>query len=143
MALAVSACGGSSGKTTTTTTTSTTTPSGSSTAKTTPSSSVPPSTKSTATEHLSVAANPKGEFHYEPSTLSAKEGVASITFANSSPVAHNMTIEDSAGKIVGGTTTFTGGSHTIRIALKAGTYKFFCTVPGHRQAGMEGTLTVQ
>jgi uncharacterized cupredoxin-like copper-binding protein len=29
------------------------------------------------------------------------------------------------------------------VELKAGTYKFFCTVPGHRQAGMEGTLTVQ
>jgi uncharacterized cupredoxin-like copper-binding protein len=56
---------------------------------------------------------------------------------------HNMTIEDSAGKVVGGTTTFTGGAHTIRLGLTVGKYKFFCTVPGHRQAGMEGTLTVE
>ncbi len=41
------------------------------------------------------------------------------------------------------TTTFAGGSHTIPLKLKPGTYKFFCSVPGHRMAGMEGTLTVE
>jgi uncharacterized cupredoxin-like copper-binding protein len=106
-------------------------------------SAVPPSTKAKSSEHLTLAANPQGEFKYDKTTLTAKEGVASLTLANSSPVEHNVTIENSAGTIVGGTTTFAGGSHTIRISLKAGTYKFFCSVPGHRQAGMEGTLTVE
>jgi uncharacterized cupredoxin-like copper-binding protein len=60
-----------------------------------------------------------------------------------SPLGHNMTIESSAGKIVGATPTFQGGSKTLSLSLKAGTYKFFCSVPGHRMAGMEGTLTVK
>jgi uncharacterized cupredoxin-like copper-binding protein len=44
---------------------------------------------------------------------------------------------------VGETPTFQGGSKTVSATLRAGTYKFYCSVPGHRQAGMEGTLTVQ
>ena len=44
--------------------------------------------------------------------------------------------------MLGATPTFKGGSRTLTLKLKPGTYKFFCTVPGHRQAGMEGTLTV-
>jgi plastocyanin len=137
VALVLAACGSSSNSTTSTTST-TSSSNGSGGA-----SAVPPSTKAQSTEHLTLAANPQGEFKYDKTTLTAKAGVASLTFANSSPVEHNVTIENSAGTIVGGTTTFTGGSHTIRISLKAGTYKFFCTVPGHRQAGMEGTLTVE
>jgi plastocyanin len=139
--LVLAACGGGNSNTTTTTTT------GGTTTKTSSGgnggSSVPPSTKATATEKLSLEANPKGELKYNTTTLTAKAGVAAITLTNNSPLAHNVTIEDSSGKIIGGSTTFTGGSHTIRIPLKAGTYKFFCSVPGHRQAGMEGTLTVE
>ena len=142
MALVLAACGSSSSSTTSTTST-TSSSGGSKTNGSGGTSAVPPSTKAKSTEHLTLAANPQGEFKYDKTTLTAKEGVASLTFANSSPVEHNVTIENSAGTTVGGTTTFAGGSHTIRISLKAGTYKFFCTVPGHRQAGMEGTLTVE
>jgi uncharacterized cupredoxin-like copper-binding protein len=66
-----------------------------------------------------------------------------INFTNSSPVAHDVTIESSSGQKLGATPVFEGGSKTLGLELKAGTYKFFCSVPGHRQAGMEGTLTVQ
>jgi uncharacterized cupredoxin-like copper-binding protein len=66
-----------------------------------------------------------------------------IDFTNTSSLAHNVTIESSSGTQVGATPTFQGGSKKLSVNLKAGTYKFFCTVPGHRQAGMEGTLTVQ
>jgi plastocyanin len=137
VALVLAACGSSSSSTTSTTST-TSSSNGSGGA-----SAVPPSTKAQSTEHLALAANPQGELKYDKTTLTAKAGVASLTFANSSQVPHNVTIENSAGTTVGGTTTFAGGSHTIRISLKAGTYKFFCSVPGHREAGMEGTLTVQ
>jgi uncharacterized cupredoxin-like copper-binding protein len=43
---------------------------------------------------------------------------------------------------VGATPTFSGGSKTLVVHLKPGTYTFYCSVPGHRAAGMQGTLTV-
>ena len=67
----------------------------------------------------------------------------SIALTNSSPVEHDVKIESSSGATVGGLEPFTGGTKTLTANLKPGTYKFFCSVPGHRQAGMEGTLTVK
>ncbi len=66
-----------------------------------------------------------------------------INFTNTAPLAHNVTIESSSHAVVGATPTFQGGSKTLSVSLKPGTYKFYCSVPGHRMAGMEGTLTVQ
>ena len=44
--------------------------------------------------------------------------------------------------MLGATPVFAGGSKTLTLTLKPGKYTFYCTVPGHRQAGMEGTLNV-
>jgi uncharacterized cupredoxin-like copper-binding protein len=41
-----------------------------------------------------------------------------------------------------GPTVIGGGRSTVTATLKAGTYTFYCSVPGHEQAGMRGTLTV-
>jgi uncharacterized cupredoxin-like copper-binding protein len=64
-----------------------------------------------------------------------------INLTNASPVEHNVQIIQGSTAI-GSTPTFTGGSKSVTVQLKPGTYTFFCSVPGHRQAGMEGTLTV-
>jgi uncharacterized cupredoxin-like copper-binding protein len=45
--------------------------------------------------------------------------------------------------VIGSTPTFASGTKTFTVNLKPGTYTFFCSVPGHRQAGMQGTITVQ
>jgi len=58
-----------------------------------------------------------------------------------SPIEHNLTVAQGS-KVLGATPTFVGGSKTLTLNLKPGTYTFYCSVPGHRQAGMEGTLTV-
>jgi plastocyanin len=92
---------------------------------------------------LSLEANREGQLEYSTKSLSAKAGKVNIDFTNTSPVGHNVTVESSSGSTVGATPTFQGGSKTLTVDLKAGTYKFFCTVPGHRMAGMEGTITVK
>ncbi len=64
-----------------------------------------------------------------------------IQMTNGSPIEHNVTVAEGA-KVLGSTPTFSGGTKALTLKLKPGTYTFFCSVPGHRQAGMEGTLTV-
>jgi len=58
-------------------------------------------------------------------------------------LSHNLTVASASGAVVGATATFQGGTKVLALNLKPGTYKFYCTVPGHRAAGMEGTLTAQ
>ena len=102
----------------------------------------PPSSPATkATTALKLAANPEGQLSYNTKQLSAKAGPVTITMANMSPVEHNVTIVQGS-TVLGATPTFQGGSRSLTLKLKAGTYTFYCSVPGHRQAGMEGTLTV-
>jgi uncharacterized cupredoxin-like copper-binding protein len=94
---------------------------------------------------LELAANSAGQLMFDKSTLTApKAGRVMIAFTNTSPLSHNLTIEDPATKkVLGATETFQGTTKLLKLDLKPGTYKFFCSVPGHRMAGMEGTLTVK
>ncbi len=92
---------------------------------------------------LGLEANPEGQLKYNKTSLIAKAGNVSIAFTNLAPLSHSMTIESSSGTIVAATTTFHGATKTLTLNLKPGTYKFFCSVPRHRMAGMEGTLTVK
>ena len=135
--LALAGCGSSSGGTTASTASTASSPPASTPATSASSSSTAPSGA------LSLAANPEGQLAYNKKTLSASAGKVTIDFTNMSPLDHNMTIESSSHKIVGATPTFQGSTKPLTLDLKPGTYKFFCSVPGHRMAGMEGTLTVK
>jgi plastocyanin len=92
---------------------------------------------------LDLAANQEGVLGFNTSSASAAAGKLKIDFTNNSPLAHNVTIASASGAVLGATPTFVDGSRTLSLHLKPGTYKFYCSVPGHRQAGMEGTLTVR
>jgi plastocyanin len=94
-----------------------------------------------AVSALQLAANPGGQLSYNTKALSAKAGTVTITMANMSPLEHNVTVAQGS-TVLGATPTFKGGSRTLTLDLKPGTYTFYCSVPGHRQAGMEGTLSV-
>jgi plastocyanin len=96
-----------------------------------------------AAKVLKLAADPSGGLSYNTTTLTAHPGKVTIEFTNSAQLEHNVTVASSAGAAEGATPTFNGGTKSLTLNLKAGTYTFFCSVPGHRQAGMQGTLTVQ
>jgi plastocyanin len=136
--LVLSGCGGSSSKTTSSSTPAST--SGTATTQTSASSS-PPAGASGKT--LQLAADPTGQLKFDKKSLTAAAGKVTIKFSNSAPVPHNVTIASSGASVVGATPTFQGGSKTLTVQLKAGTYTFYCSVPGHRQAGMQGTLIVK
>lgn len=92
---------------------------------------------------ISVAADPSGQLKYTTTQLTAKAGSDTVNFDNQSSTTHNVTIEDSNGNDVGATDTISGSSTSTTVDLKAGTYKFYCSVDGHEAAGMTGTLTVK
>jgi plastocyanin len=143
--LVLAGCGSSSSSTSSSASTPETTASApaETTSSTSSSSAAAAPSSGGSASKLSLSANPEGQLSYNTKTLSAKAGAVAIDFTNASPVGHNVTIESSSGETVGATPTFQGGSKTVNLNLKPGTYKFFCSVPGHRQAGMEGTITVK
>ena len=136
LALAVAGCGGSDDNS----------GGGSGNAATPPSTQTTPSASSGgaggASSKLQVTADPGGALKFDKSSLSAKSGNVTITMDNPSDVPHGIGIKgggtDKDGSIVN-----KGQKSTVTAKLKAGSYEFYCPVPGHEQAGMKGTLTVK
>ena len=68
---------------------------------------------------------------------------------NMSGVMHNIAFEagengaTAKGSVIAASSFISKGATTVKLNLKPGKYTFFCQVPGHRQAGMYGTLTVK
>jgi len=144
--IALAGCGSSSSSSSPASTPSApaTTPASTPTTSTTSTSSTTGSgSGAAASSSLTLEANREGQLEYSTKSLTAKAGKVSIAFTNMAPIGHNVTVESSAGAIVGATPTFQGATRTLSLNLKPGTYKYFCSVPGHRMAGMEGTLTVK
>src|SRR5262245_54155817 len=101
----------------------------------------PPATG--ATESLDVSSPADGSLVFQPNGLEAPPGSLTITYDNPSPVPHSIAVATSNGNVVGEVQPFTNGSQHLELTgLAPGKYVFYCTVPGHREAGMEGDLTV-
>jgi plastocyanin len=146
LALGVSACGGSGSSSSSSSAAAASSATSSTPAATSSATSSTPAASSsgTASSSLSIAADPSGGLKFTKASLTAKAGTVTISFTNSSPLAHNLTIQQgTSGPVMGATPTFMGGAKTLTVKLAAGTYTFYCSVPGHRAAGMQGTLTVQ
>ncbi len=98
---------------------------------------------------LDIDANPAGQLAYTSSKAEAKPGAVTIEMANMSGVSHNIAIEAgengaaAKGTVLGASTFISKGSTSVTVNLKPGKYTFFCQAPGHRAAGMYGTLTVK
>lgn len=94
-----------------------------------------------ASTTLKLSADPTA-LAFDTTELSAKAGQVTIDFDNPSPIAHNVVIEEN-GKELAGFEPIAEGEEEVSADLKPGTYTFLCTVPGHAEAGMEGTLVVK
>jgi len=111
--------------------------------KTAPAPAAPSNGNGSATSggtSLALAAD-KTQLKFDKNALSAPAGKVTITMSNPSALQHDVAIEgngvDVKGDVVG-----QGGTSTATTTLKSGTYTFYCSVDGHRQAGMQGKLTV-
>jgi plastocyanin len=94
-----------------------------------------------ASTTLPLAADPAA-LAFDETKLSAKPGEVTIDFDNPAPIPHNVVIEED-GKELAGFEPITEGKKALSADLEPGAYTFYCSVPGHREAGMEGTLTVK
>lgn len=93
---------------------------------------------------IQLEADPSGSLAYTTTEASAKAGNVTIDFTNPQPVGHDVAVEDPGDKDIGKTEIITESSESVTLKdLKPGKYTFYCSVPGHREAGMEGTLTVE
>ncbi len=94
-------------------------------------------------ETIAIEADPGGELAFTETDISAAAGSDTIELDNQSTTPHNVYVEDADGNVVAETDTVSGDTADATADLEAGTYTFYCAVDGHREAGMEGTLTVK
>lgn len=89
-----------------------------------------------------ISADPSGALAYLHDDATAKAGTVTIELDNPSEVVHDVTVE-SDGRRLGATDRVTAGEAATKLELEPGDYTFYCSVTGHRAAGMEGTLQVE
>lgn len=90
---------------------------------------------------LQLAASPT-DLAFDTTSLSSKPGKVTIDFDNPSAIEHNVAIEKD-GEELAVSELIKESKTSVTAELAPGTYTFLCTVPGHAEAGMEGTLTVK
>ena len=140
LSLALVACGGGSSSSSTTSTEA-----GASSGAESSSESESESAKggSEGGSTIKFEANPEGQLMFTTMSASGKAGDDTIDFKNPSSTPHNVAIEDSSGKKLAETETIAEGETSTKVELEPGTYTFYCSIPGHREGGMEGKLTIE
>jgi plastocyanin len=88
---------------------------------------------------VEVSSPADGSLVFDQTELSAQAGEVTFSYDNPSQVPHAFEIDG----VEGATETITESTDEVSVELEPGTYTYFCPVGSHRQAGMEGTLTVE
>jgi uncharacterized cupredoxin-like copper-binding protein len=91
---------------------------------------------------LSIPADPSGALAYTYGSAQASPGQVEIDSQNKSSIDHDISIEGN-GVNESGEVVKNGGVSKVSVSLKPGSYTFYCSVPGHREGGMVGKLTVK
>ena len=90
---------------------------------------------------VKLAADPT-QIAYTSTALSSKPGKVTIDFNNPAPIQHDVAVAKGSQELAK-SPLISQSSTSVSADLAPGKYVFYCTVPGHRQAGMQGTLTVK
>jgi plastocyanin len=90
---------------------------------------------------LDIPVVPSGALAYEFGSAEAAAGAVTINSVNESAIPHNIAV-DGGGVDEQGEVVQDGATSTVEVDLEAGEYEFYCSVPGHREGGMAGKLTV-
>jgi uncharacterized cupredoxin-like copper-binding protein len=90
---------------------------------------------------LQIDADPGGQLAFVTNKATGQPGPVTLKMKNTSGTPHDLAIEGNGGNAK--TPVTQNGTVQAKATLKAGTYTFYCSVPGHREAGMEGKLTVK
>ena len=88
---------------------------------------------------LQIDADPTGQLAYTTNKATGTPGEITVKMQNKSGTPHDIVI-DGKGK---GEIVQNGGVSKFSADFTAGKFTYYCSVPGHRQAGMQGTLTVK
>lgn len=100
-------------------------------------------TPATGSGTLAIDADPSGSLAFVQTRLTSSAGPTTIVFTNDSPVPHNVAVEGDGVDTEPTATVEGGATARLSVDLPPGEYEYYCDVPGHRQAGMVGTLTVE
>jgi plastocyanin len=76
------------------------------------------------------------------SSGSLAPGVYTFKVTNQGPLSHDLTVNGPGVSKMGTPIFSPGGSEDLTVTLTNGTYDLYCSVPGHKQLGMNTTLTV-
>jgi uncharacterized cupredoxin-like copper-binding protein len=108
-----------------------------------PSAAAPASNKP-ASSPQAVEIRSTDALRFEPATITVKKGTpVRVTLTNSSALEHDWVVDNLDGKKIQ-MHAAPKATATVEFTPTApGTYEFYCSIPGHREAGMKGTLTVQ
>jgi plastocyanin len=96
-----------------------------------------------SSESFGVTSPEDGGLSFDPDGLQAKAGTITLAYENPSPVTHNIYLEDENDDVLAESEDVMQGTVEITAQLAPGEYTYFCAIPGHREAGMEGVLTVE
>jgi plastocyanin len=92
---------------------------------------------------LELSAPEDGSLAFDPSSLQAQAGEVTIEFTNPAAIEHDVYIEQDGEDLAESDLIADGEASTASAELDPGEYIYYCSVPGHREGGMEGTLTVE
>jgi plastocyanin len=92
---------------------------------------------------VDISAPASGDLTFDQADVTVPSGLVSLNFDNPSSTSHDLVVEDESGEEVARTDVVSDGEVATSTPLEPGVYTFYCSVDGHREAGMEGTLTVE